>query len=160
MATLNEAVDTVLECVCSALEDAGRPACNCYPTVGMPIWRPCCECGPDGVTGELNAFLENVVPVDSTTLQQTMRVESCRKGAWGANIAVQLSRCYPTITDDELPDPAEVAQAARDLHDDVDVIRRALTCCEDIRLTWRSVGVESDPDGGCSTVIARVMVGL
>lgn len=161
MVTLNDAIDTALSCVCIALEEAARPACQCYPTIGEPLWRPCCECGDTGTSGELTASLETMYPIDGNTLLPSPRIEACRKGPWGADIALDLTRCFPTLQEDgELPPQDEVGTAAREMHDDADIIRRALTCCPDLRLRWRSLGVDLDPNGGCSKLTARITVAL
>lgn len=158
---LNDVVDTALACVCEKLTEAGRPACNCYPVVGAPVMSFCCECGAPGQSGELRAYVENLYPVDGSTLFASPRIETCRRGPWAVDLALSLSRCHPTIDEQgNLPDPADLEQAARDLHTDIEIIRKALTCCDGIRLVWRSLGVENDPEGGCSEITARVTIGL
>lgn len=160
MAALNVVVDQLLSCACMALEEADRPACSCYPVIGNPIWRPCCNCGGSDASGELTASLDNMYPADND-LNQVSRLESCRRGSWAVDIILTLTRCYPMVSGSvDLPDPDDVEAAARQLHDDADTLRRALTCCPDLRLAWRGLGVDTDPEAGCSSLRARVTVGL
>lgn len=160
MASLNDHIDTILACICEALETAGRPTCSCYQTVGTPIWRPCCKCGTGNGTGELTASLVDMYPVDGNTLQPVIRVEPCRRGAWGADIMLQLTRCYPMINGQTLPKPDDIEQKANELNDDAETMRRAIACCSDVRIAWRGISVEADPAGGCSFLTARITVGL
>lgn len=165
MASLSDTIETVLGCVCDALSVAERPVCHCYQVVGTPMWRPCCDCTDcatcsDSASGELVAWVENLYPVDQN-LQPSLRIESCRRGAWAADIALQLTRCYPAVTEDaQLPDPDALDVVAREFNEDLTALRKALTCCSGVRLVWRSLGAETPPEGGCSYLTAHVTVGI
>lgn len=161
MRTLGDLADALLSCVCTALEDADRPACACYATIGPPIVGPCCECEEgSGISGDLTINFEAMYPADANTLDRVTRVYPCRTaGAVAADFTLVLTRCYPVLGEDgQLPSPEEQATAADGLHDDGDVLWRALTCCPDVRLRWRDMAVASDPEGGCSMIGARVTV--
>lgn len=150
---------TLLDCVCAVLEEAGRPACNCYATVGPPMVGPCCECEDTGVSGDLTINFETMYPADSRTLERVVRIYPCRAGVVAADFTVVLTRCYPTVGEDlQLPSPEEQDDAASDLHKDANLLWRALTCCPGVRLRWRDLAVDSDPEGGCSMIAARVTV--
>ena len=158
MASLNDAIDMLLECVCTRLAEAGRPVCECYQSIGQPIYQQCCRCSGGNGTGALIGGLENMYPVNQDLLQVS-RVESCRRGAWGADVALYLSRCHPTISSGGTIDTTKFSEAAHSFNDDAVDVRKALTCC-DVRLMWRSIGVESDPAGGCSYLVARVTIAV
>lgn len=165
MVALNEAIDTLLACINDALNVAERPVCHTYQVVGTPTWRPCCDCSDCAdcssiAVGELVAWVTNEYPVDQN-LNAVTRVEACRRGAWGADIAIMLYRCYPSITEDVgLPPPEDLDAAARLFNEDADTVRRALNCCTGLRLSWRSLGAEIPPEGGCSYLTAHITVGL
>lgn len=162
MATINELAESLLSCVCVALEEAGRPACSCGKVVGPPVVRtPCCECdGTPGVTGDLTINFETKYPADPETLDRVTRVYPCRRGtANAADFTLVLTRCYPTVQEDlQLPSPEEWDEATEEFHEDVDIMWKALTCCPGVRLRWRDLVVTSDPEGGCSYLAARVTV--
>lgn len=156
---LNAGIDALLACATSALEAALRPVCACHQSIGTPMWSPCCECDSRNSTGTLSAWLENMYPADANTLLPVTRTETCRRGAWAADIAIQLSRCFPTVDEHgNLPSTEDVDAVARSLHEDAVVVRRAITCCGDVRLRWRTLGVEAEPEGGCSYLVARVTI--
>lgn len=157
---LGPVVDALLACACGALEDAERPACACYATIGPPVVGLCCECGDEGTTGELTINFEDLYPADAETLQRTNRVYPCRGGVRAADITLVLSRCFPTVDEaGQMPDPTAVQEAADELHRDADILWQAITCCAGIsRLVWRGLSVDSDPEGGCSMIAARVTV--
>jgi hypothetical protein len=153
--------DALLDCVCAALADIGRPTCACFNVIGDPmvIQATCCECEP-GTTGELTIHLERLYDVDPTTLSPVDRVRPCKRSTVAADFAFVLTRCYPTVTEDgQLPDPEDQDAAARDLNQDAAAIWTALTCCEgvDPRII-REVAVEAAPQAGCSAVLARVTI--
>lgn len=162
MADIGSLASQLLDCVCATLEDRGRPACNCYPTIGPPVVGPCCECEDTGVTGNLTINFETMYPADANTLERVVRVYPCRTGARAADFTMVLTRCYPKIEqvggEIVLPDPTEIEEAADGLHQDAELIWQALTCCTDLRLRWRDLAVDTDPEGGCSMIAARITV--
>ena len=54
------AVTGVAECVCQALETAGRPACSCCLSIGTPASDCACEC-PDG-SGRVAIYPQSIAP--------------------------------------------------------------------------------------------------
>lgn len=152
----------LLDCVCATFNDAGRPACDCYPTIGPPLVGPCCACEDPAVTGNITINFETMYPADSQTLERVARIYPCRMGTVAADFTVVLTRCYPTVrqegTEIVLPSVDEQRLAAEDLHTDVNLMWQALTCCPGVRMRWRDLAVDTDPEGGCSMLAARFTV--
>lgn len=115
----------------------------------------CCECEA-GVTGEAIGRFTRLFEADSTTFEETVRVRPCKAGMLAADFTFTITRCYPTVTDEGRPEPAEQADAARELNIDTAIIYRALACCPDIRLVIRGVFVDASPEAGCSILTAEV----
>jgi len=163
VADLNVVASQLLDCVCAALEEAERPACNCYPTIGPPLVGPCCECEDgSGITGDLTINFETMYPADVRTLDRVTQVYPCRQRAVAADFTIVLTRCYPTVTKTadgiELPTIEDQEQAAEDLGRDLNIVWQALTCCPGMSMRWRDLAVDSDPEGGCSMLAARITV--
>lgn len=161
MATLlgiDETIDAIRECVCISLEDAERPVCECYTTIGEPVIGTCCECRK-GVSGELVANLQATFRLDRRTLQQGQPGRSCAGALWGARFQLTLARCFPTLDEHgELPSTSALEEAAARLHADAALIQRAVTCCGDVDdAIVESVQVQRDPEGGCSTLVATIL---
>lgn len=157
--TLSEVMDSLTECVCTALETIGRPTCDCGLTIGVPALGPagCCECD-GGVGGNVAAFLERVYPVDATTYEQVVRREDCRPGATAADISVTLIRCYPKVDEQlQVPTLDDTTPYAHDLNTDMAAVWSALKCCE-TPIVFRDSAIQGDPQGGCSGFAIRVSV--
>lgn len=148
----------LLDCVCDALAEAGRPVCECYGTIGSPMVSNCCEC-EEGVSGEVSVSFAALREASPETLRQVTRIRPCKGGIVVAEFHIILSRCFPTLTEEgEVPDKEEQTQAAYDIEHDVSVIWNALTCCleRDLERTIDEFQVENDPTGGCSYLAIRV----
>lgn len=158
-ADLTTTSTTLLDCVCDALATAGRPVCSCYATIGAPIIANCCECATD-TTGEAVISFERMYEADPQTLLQVDRVRPCKGGIKVAEFNLFVSRCYPTLDEQgNLPTPEEQDEAALNLNTDVEIVWHALTCCgHDSPLRVIEIVVDSDPEGGCSALSARVAV--
>jgi hypothetical protein len=158
-ADLTTTMDTLTECVCTALETAGRPACDCGLTIGVPAQGPagCCEdCG--GVGGNVATFLERVYPVDPTTYEQVVRREDCKPGAVAADISVTLVRCYPSMdAQGRMPSLETTTEYAHNLNTDIAAVWAALKCC-DTPIVFRDSAIQGDPEGGCAGFVIRVSV--
>lgn len=156
---LSTTLQTLIDCVCSALADADRPVCACGMTVGPPVIGPaqCCEC--DGDTGgQVTGNLERVFPVTGVLLESDTRVENCRPGLVAADFTIVVTRCYPTLDEQgNMPDLDQTTDATIGLHTDVGLVWNALKCCG-TNLVFRESAVTADPDGGCSAFAVRVTV--
>lgn len=162
MKGIDDSINDVLSCVCEALAAAERPVCVCSTTIGQPVIATCCECRR-GVSGELWARLVRAYRLgrNGGGLPDAVAQKPCAPSNWAAEFQITLARCYPTITDEgEIPDPEEQAEAARNLAADVATIQRAVSCCSvDGEVPYiQSLGVESDPSGGCSFIVATVQI--
>lgn len=160
---VDEVAREILECVCEALAEAGRPSCSCYAVVGQPVVPPGCTCDTDtpGVEtdGRTVVQFEQMYDADPNTLVQILRVHPCKRGTRVADFTVWVTRCYPTLTSQGELDLEAVDEAASDLHDDVDVIWNAFQCClEGRRFLIRRVAVDSDPEGGNSIIAGQITV--
>jgi hypothetical protein len=159
VASLKTVMDTILACVCDALSEADRPPCSCHPTIGPPVIGLCCECDEEGSTGDLTISFEDRYPAAPDTLQRVQRVYPCRRGTEAVDLLLVLTRCFPRVDDSgNMPTENELKEASDDLHDDADVIWRAINCCPGIRLMWRGLAVDSMPEAGCSAIAARITV--
>lgn len=159
-ADIGTVADTLLACVCDALEDAGRPACTCTTTVGTPLVSAFCECHAGDGSGELYVSFSTMYPVDPETLTRSEPVYPCRRPTMAAEFSVLLTRCFPTIDEKgELPSAERQADAADLLHADAQDIWTALTCCapELGRMRVSQVFV-ADPEGGISSIQFVVVV--
>lgn len=157
--TLNAAAQRALLCVSSALNDALRPVCEVYQTVGTPVISTCCECDDEGANGELSIHFTRLFDADPQTLDEVIRTRPCRGGVIAAQYRLVLARCYPTINEHgEVPDPQDRADRAVDQMLDADLIWRSLTCCTDFRIRVDDVSVDLGPMGGCSVIFADITV--
>lgn len=147
----------LISCVCDALEEAQRPACQCYATVGPPVVALCCECSTD-TSGDLTVHFERLYDADPATLEQVSRIHSCRQSTMVADFSIILTRCFPMLSETgEMPDADAQDVAALDMHTDVGTVFRALTCgFVETPLIVREIAVDSMPDAGCMVLAARV----
>lgn len=159
----------VLACVCTAFLEAEKPVCECYASIGVPVAGPgqCCECGPDpdgdpDIVRIGNAILqvEQIYNADQDLLPVDNRISACRKGIRALDLTIWVTRCYPTIDEQGEFDITQLDTAASGVHDDMDIMFKAFTCCYSGRLKIRRVAVDSDPSAGCSTIVGQVTVEL
>jgi hypothetical protein len=157
---LTTIMDTLTECVCSALEAINRPACDCGLTIGVPAFGPngCCEC--DGTTGgKVATFVERVYPADPYTWEQIAPKFPCSTpNVTAADLSVTVLRCYPALSETgQMPQMDVTTEYAHNLNTDMAAVWTALKCCGE-QLIIRDSAVESDPEGGCSGFAIRVSV--
>lgn len=159
---IDETLQTLLACVCEALESSGAPACICSTTVGVPVILNPCACKGGAGSGEVWGALQQVYRIDRQTLQQTAPGRRpCGTGKWGARFQITLARCFPTIdARGNPPKPEAQAAAAAQLHADTAAIHRALSCCALDDVLVETIGVQADPQGGASFLIATVVAGV
>lgn len=155
---LTTTMDSLVSCVCSALEEADRAACHCGLTIGPPSPGPagCCQCD-ETPGGSVSGFLERVFPAELTRdgINEAPRV-SCRSGATAADITLVVLRCYPAMDEQgNMPDLEDTTTAAHDLNEDMTIVWQALKCC-DVGVEIRESAVDADPEGGCSAFAIRV----
>lgn len=74
------------------------------------------------------------------------------------DLTITVTRCYPTIDEGGDFDIDELDLAASSVHDDMEILYKAFTCCPEQQLTIRRVGVDSDPLAGCSQIVGQVTV--
>lgn len=156
---LDTTARALLSCLCEALEDAERPVCACYATIGPPVVGLCCECST-GTTGEATVHVEQVYDADPNDLTQVNRVHPCNRSTTAADLTLVVTRCYPTLDESRnMPPTEDQDEAALSMHDDITTVWKALTCgCFTGRLTVRNVSVDAMPDAGCAVLAARVTV--
>lgn len=147
----------ILNCVCTYFEEKERPVCQCYAVVGSPVVGPgqCCECEKN-VTGVAIAQVTQLYEADAATLVQITPVHPCRYSAKAMDMTIWITRCYPTLQEDGLFDITEIDEAATEVYRDMELLLNALTCCGSARLKVNRVAIDSDPEGGCSTIVAQI----
>lgn len=155
------AAQTLLTCVCDALNDDLRPVCKCYQTVGTPVIASCCECSDGGANGELSVHFRRLYDAEAASLDEVRRVRPCRGGATAAQFRLVLARCLPTVdSHGELPDPVELTESSDDQMRDAELIWQSLACCADLELRVDDITVDLGPSGGCSIIFADVTVAV
>ncbi|MBA0053428.1 hypothetical protein E0L36_21885 [Streptomyces sp. AJS327] len=178
--TLHELTETVLGCVCAALQDTaaqvpGQPGCPCRACVvpGQPAWDWCDDpCGDKGDGGQLSVHVIRLFPTNPfpTEDRSVMGSRNCpMPSTTAAEIAVTVLRCAPTPDEEGCPPSCdELDQAARVLHVDSMTVFNALYCCLNgsepgrrrgrkyVMGQQRTVG----PQGGCVGIEQRVTVAL
>ncbi|MFB8402211.1 hypothetical protein [Streptomyces sp. NPDC055912] len=178
---VHELAETVLGCVCQALEttaaaDTDQPGCPCRACVvpGPPAWDCCDEpCDTDGVGagGQLTVhvariFATSSFPVDDRVVQGGRNCQP--PAATGVELVVTLLRCAPTMDERGGPPSCEdMAAAARIVHVDTATIYNALLCGLPTTGTRRRgptffLGAHKvlEQQGGCMGVEQRVTVAL
>lgn len=161
---ISQTARDILACVCSAFEEAARPLCKCYGTVGNPYVVNCCDCDestdPD-VEGRGQAIfqVERIFETNEDLQEVTNRVYPCKRAGYKAmNMTIWITRCWPTIDEQGYLDPDDVDAATDEVLDDMETLYRAFVCCPEHRLIVRQVAVQSDPQAGCSTIVGQVTV--
>lgn len=156
---IDETLNALIGCVCAALEEVGAPVCTCATTIGTPAIGRCCECG-DGKEGELWGNLIRTYRVTEAGYADARPQKPCTPAKWAAEYQITLARCFPTLDERaNLPSPEDRSAAATALHADVATLHRALHCCTETEPPYLNrIGVESDPEGGCSFLVASVSV--
>ncbi|MGW6414357.1 hypothetical protein [Streptomyces sp. NPDC055055] len=172
--------ETVLGCVCQALETAAaadeeQPGCPCraFLSPGPPAWE-CCEepCGVNGgAGGQLTVHVARIYPTSSFPVDERVVQggRNCQTPTTTAvELVVTLLRCTPTM--DERggpPAPEDLTAAARTVHVDTVTIYNALLCCLPTTGTRRRgptffLGAQKvlEQQGGCTGVEQRVTVAL
>lgn len=157
--TLTDTMDTLVTCVCAALEAADRPVCDCGLIVGSPEYSGfdrCCDCADGDGGGEVLASLIRVYPVDGYTFNEDTRLENCRPGAVAADIGIVVVRCYPSMNEaGQIPSLEVTTPFAENLNTDMTTVWNALKCC-DIQLAIRDSLVQTGDKGGCSAFTTTV----
>lgn len=159
MPDLTTTMDSLVACLCSALENIDRATCECGLTIGIPGPGPagCCECDEDA-GGQAAGYLERVYPADPTTFEQITTLANCRPSAKAADVVLTVIRCYPTMTEQgQMPDMATTTEFAHNMNSDITAAWNALECCGE-RLVIREAFTQGDPEGGCSGFAIRVSV--
>lgn len=170
---LYDVAQTVLDCVCSAMDDltgqedipAGY-ACPCltYVSAGEPS-LDCCtnDCSPGGM---LTVHLESVYPSDNFPFPSE-GFAPCKAAAWVAVLVVTASRCAPTVDEQgNTASPEALSASARLMAIDQYAVLTALSCClvaEPVpgKRKRRVKISESQPlvsEGGCAAIEIRALV--
>ncbi|MFI9026300.1 hypothetical protein [Streptomyces sp. NPDC053560] len=176
---LHDLTESVLGCVCAALQDTarqvdGQPGCPCRTCVvpGAVAWDWCDDpCSGDGSGGQLSVNVlrmwpSNPFPNEDRTVMGTRNCMPAPVTA--AELAVTLLRCAPTPDDQGCPPSCdELDTAARITHVDAVTVYNALYCCLPGTSTRRRgrqfvIGQQRlvGPQGGCVGVEQRVTVAL
>ena len=152
---ISEAAATLLDCACVALEDDCPDAV--YLTAGPPAWDNCCE-GDTG--GQLTAHLVETFPYQPWPTRVTP-LDPCKGSEWAAVFTVALVKCHPAVDGNGVPpDPDVLDAAARDVNRWTALMRKALQCCPDFRVSVTGSQVQLAPNGGCVGIGFRVIVDL
>ncbi|MFJ5814957.1 hypothetical protein [Streptomyces sp. NPDC093108] len=181
---IHDIAETVLGCVCAALEDAAatvedQPGCPCRACVvpGPPAWDGCNDpCSTDGAGGQLTVHVARTYATAAFPMDdrgQSGRVlfggRNCQPpAATAVELVVTLLRCAPMMDERGCPPSCEeMAAAARTVHVDAATIYNALVCCLPETGTRRRGPVFMlgdqrvlEPAGGCMGVEQRVTVAL
>lgn len=186
--SVQEAAESVLGCVCAALQDAAaadpeQPGCPCRSCIvpGMPAWDSCddpCNRSPaGGAGGQLTVNVARVYqsadfPIPDRGLPPAAARGARMHCAPPSNLAVELIvtllRCAPGPDEDGCPPSCEdLGAAARILHTDMTTVYNALLCClpsSRERQRGRAVFVGESrtigPQGLCVGLEQRVTVGI
>lgn len=176
--SLHDLTETILGCVCAALDDAaaqvpGQPGCPARACVvpGAPAWDECADpCGDDMVGGQLTVHFARTY-ASSRFPAEDLEVRGqpgCKPPPTvAAELVVTLLRCAPTTTEHGCPPSCEeLAAAAKVTHIDAVTVYSALECClphtggrrgrRFVMGQQRVIG----PEGGCVGVEQRVIVAL
>lgn len=157
---VDETLAGIVECVENELIKIEAPVCTASSTVGSPVIGSCCDCG-DG-EGELWGGTIRVYRMGASAggYPDEMPKRPCAPSMWAAEFQITLARCFPVLDDyGELPPATERASSAAGLHADIAAIQRAIHCCSTTEPPYLvSIGVDTDPEGGCSYLVAVVQV--
>ncbi|MFZ3595036.1 hypothetical protein [Streptomyces sp. BH104] len=179
---LHDLTESVLGCVCAALQDAadevaGQPGCPCRTCVvpGNVAWDWCDDpCGTTkGPGGQLSVNVVRMWPSDVTSFpaenRTVMGTRHCTPPPLtAAELAVTVLRCAPTPDEQGCPPTCdELDAAARITHIDAVTVYNSLYCClpgTSARRRGRQFVVGQQrlvgPEGGCVGVEQRVTVAL
>lgn len=121
----------VVDCVCTALAEAGGPGfCFCGPWIGSgppPLGLMNCEGGDCGV-----AWVRPVRRFPSTAFPSPDFETGISDGAspHALELEVGVARCYPRAPGRQaFPDPQAVFDAVRLIMSDMHAVKQALLCC-------------------------------
>jgi hypothetical protein len=177
---VHDVAESVLGCVCAALEMAadeaeGLPGCPCRACVvpGAASWDSCDDpCGPgDGTGGQLTVSVARIYPSTNfpTEDREVRGARGCTPPPITAvDLIITLLRCAPTMSEDGCPPSCEeLSEASRILHVDAVTVYNALLCClpgtgpgrrgrRFVLGQQRIIG----PEGGCVGLEQRVTVAL
>lgn len=176
---IHDAAETVLGCVCAALDDVagtvdGQPGCPCRACVvpGPPAWDGCNDpCSSDKVGGQLSVHVSRIFPTSTFPTEERV-VQGGRNCAPPSTTAVEmvvtLLRCAPTMSERGCPPSCdELGMAARTVHVDLGTIYNALLCCLPTTGTRRRgpqfhlpAGRVLEPQGGCMGVEQRLILAV
>lgn len=160
-ATLSETSQSLLECVCDALDLDMRSTCRCYKALGTPIILECCECDEEGSNGEVSIHFRRMFDADPSTLIEVQRVRPCRGGVIAAQFRIVVARCRPIINEKgELPPPEQITEAANDQMRDAELMWQALACCSGLDLRIDDISADLSEPGMCSIIYADLTVSV
>lgn len=159
--SLHETAQTLLACVCEALDLDLRGVCKCYHALGIPVIPDCCECDDEGSNGEVSIHFRRLFDADASTLQEVTRVRPCRGGVTAAQYRIVVARCRPIINEKgELPDPEDITDAANDQMRDAELLWQSLACCSGLELRIDDVSADLSEPGMCSIIYADITVAV
>ncbi|MGW1352838.1 hypothetical protein ACWCQE_26750 [Streptomyces sp. NPDC002409] len=176
---IHELAETVLGCVCAALEETAaavedQPGCPCRACVvpGPPAWDGCNDpCSADGAGGQLTVHVAGTHPTAAFPSRDRVVVggRNCvPPAATAVELVITLLRCAPMMDERGCPPSCDdLADAARTVHVDAATIYNALLCCLPTTGTRRrgpvfTLGEQRvlEPAGGCMGVEQRVTVAV
>lgn len=151
---IDDTLNALLACVSDALDPA---PCSVSTTVGTPAIGDCCDCG-DG-QGELWGNLNRVFRYEERGIIDATMQKPCAPVQWAAEFRIALTRCFPVMDQYGRVSAEAQAEAASRLHADLASFHRAIHCCGETATPYLAdIGVETDPEGGCSILVATVRV--
>lgn len=143
-------------CLCAEVtDDDGDSLCFCGVMAGDQAYDFAglgdCE---DGKCGQAWVRVVTVYPM-SVLGQANVETRNCDVGL-GADLEVGLLRCWPIEEDGEAVDPLTMLEVAQQQLLDEESLRRAVSCCEELKDyilgQWTPVGPEGGLIGGTYTV--------
>lgn len=159
--TLSEAAQSLLTCVCDAMELDQRSVCKCYQALGTPVILDCCECSDEGSNGEVSIHFRRLFDADPPTLNEVIRVRPCKGGTLAAQYRIVVARCRPIINErGELPPAEDITYAANDQMRDVELLWQSLACCSGLDLRIDDVSADLSEPGMCSIIYADLTVSV
>jgi hypothetical protein len=125
MATINEIISSLAECLCAELNDDALCFCGVFP--GGDPYDAMGGCENDGC-GQAWVRLLSVVPA-STVGQPNLTLRNCNAGL-SYDVEIGVLRCFPN--QEEALSEAELLAIADRQYNDMLAMRRAVNCCEEL----------------------------
>jgi hypothetical protein len=124
---------SLLDCLCPALEEEGRPVCWCgiRPGAQVPMDHCSCDGVPAASCGQAWIRLDSVFPVDPFPRQAITLTERCAGIVVGVRVQLGVFRCVPGMdANGNPPTVVQMANATQTQMDDMRTLLRVAMCCD------------------------------